>query len=63
MYTYLYEFKDWRAILFFIIKMAKEVVAILLYDYSEKMKRIIYILMGIKDGLKGKLGKVAMSEE
>jgi GT2 family glycosyltransferase len=64
LYTYLYEFKDLRAVFyFFIIKLTKEMAAILLYNYPDKKERIIHILMGIRDGLKGKLGKVVAPEE
>lgn len=58
LYTCSHELQDYKAIFFFSLSIIKMIFAILIYNHDRKIQRFKYIFLGIKDGLKGRLGKV-----
>jgi rhamnopyranosyl-N-acetylglucosaminyl-diphospho-decaprenol beta-1,3/1,4-galactofuranosyltransferase len=56
-YTFWREFRDYRALFFFMLLVMRMVIGIFLLNHKDKVKRIKYIIWGLKDGFKGRLGK------
>ena len=56
-YTHLHEFRNYKALRFTILKILKMMIGILLH-YQGKRQRFMYIVLGFRDGLKKRLGKV-----
>ncbi len=59
LYIYLYIIPSFRALIFYIGRLLRTTIAILLKpEIGEKISRIKYILLGLKDGVRGRLGRI-----
>jgi GT2 family glycosyltransferase len=56
-YTFWHEFRNYRALFFFALQVMRMIIGMLLFNDKDKVKRIRYIVRGLKDGFGGKLGK------
>ncbi|HXZ95058.1 MAG TPA: glycosyltransferase [Dehalococcoidia bacterium] len=57
-YTFWHEFRNYRALFFFMLLVVRMIIGMLLFNDRDKIKRIRYIMLGLKDGFEGKLGKL-----
>lgn len=63
LYIYLYIIPSFRALIFYSGRMLKTTISILVKpEIGEKLSRVKYILLGLKDGLRGRLGKVVLHD-
>ena len=62
LYTFWHEFRDYKAVFYFVLFVAFKIAYMYLYKDDKKAQKIKYTLLGIKDGLKGKLGKTISPE-
>jgi len=60
-YTFWHEFRNYKALFFFTLRVMRMIIGMLLLNDKEKVKRIRYIIWGLKDGFKGRLGKTVTS--
>jgi GT2 family glycosyltransferase len=56
-YTFWREFRDYRALFFFMLLVMRMVIGMFLFNHTDKRKRIQYVIWGLQDGFKGRLGK------
>jgi len=56
-YTFWHEFRNCKALFFSTLGVMRMIIGMLLLNDKDKMKRIRYIIRGLKDGFKGRLGK------
>jgi rhamnopyranosyl-N-acetylglucosaminyl-diphospho-decaprenol beta-1,3/1,4-galactofuranosyltransferase len=56
-YTFWHEFRNYKALFFFTLRVIRMIIGMLLFNNKDKVKRIRYIILGLKDGFKGRLGK------
>jgi rhamnopyranosyl-N-acetylglucosaminyl-diphospho-decaprenol beta-1,3/1,4-galactofuranosyltransferase len=56
-YTFWHEFRNYKALFFFTLRVIRMIIGMLLFNDKDKAKRIRYIMLGLKDGFKGRLGK------
>lgn len=57
LYTFWHEFRNYKALFFFKLRVMRIIIGMLLFNDKDKVKRIRYIIWGLKDGFKGRLGK------
>lgn len=60
-YTFWHEFRNYKTLFFFTLRVMRMIIGILLFNDKDKVKRIRYIIWGLKDGFKGRLGKTVTS--
>jgi GT2 family glycosyltransferase len=58
MYTFLHEFHNYKFIFFFMLRILRVILVMLIYNHDRKLQRLKYIMLGFKDGIQGRLGKV-----
>jgi len=56
-YTFWHEFRNYKALFFVTLFVMRMIIGMFLFNDKEKVKRIRYIILGLKDGFKGRLGK------
>jgi len=56
-YTFWHEFRNYKALFFFTLLLMRMLIGMLLFNYKDKVKRVRYIILGLKDGFRGRLGK------
>lgn len=56
-YTFWHEFRNYKALFFFTLRVMRMIMGMLLLNEKDKVRRIRYIILGLKDGFKGRLGK------
>jgi len=56
-YTFWHEFRNYKALFFVTLFVMRMIIGMFLFNEKEKVKRIRYIILGLKDGFKGRLGK------
>jgi GT2 family glycosyltransferase len=56
-YTFWHEFRNYKALFFCALGVMRMIMGMLLFNEKDKVKRIRYIILGLKDGFKGRLGK------
>ncbi len=56
-YTFWHEFRNYKALFFCKLGVLRMIMGMLLFNEKDKVKRIRYIILGLKDGFKGRLGK------
>ena len=56
-YTFWHEFRNYKALFFFTLRVMRMIIGMLLFNDKDKVKRIRYIIWGLRDGFKGRLGK------
>jgi rhamnopyranosyl-N-acetylglucosaminyl-diphospho-decaprenol beta-1,3/1,4-galactofuranosyltransferase len=61
-YTFWHEFRSCKALFFFTLRVIRMIIGMLLFNNKDKAKRIRYIIWGLKDGFKGRLGKTVTPE-
>jgi rhamnopyranosyl-N-acetylglucosaminyl-diphospho-decaprenol beta-1,3/1,4-galactofuranosyltransferase len=61
-YTFWHEFRDYKALFFFTLGVMRMIIGMLLFNDKDKVKRIRYIILGLKDGFKGRLGRTVTPE-
>ena len=59
-YTFWHEFRNYKALFFSTLGAIRMIMGMLLFNEKDKVKRIRYIILGLKDGFKGRLGKTVM---
>lgn len=57
LYSFWHEFRNYQALFFFTLLVVRMIIGIFLLNDKDKVKRIRYIMLGLKDGFKGKLGR------
>jgi GT2 family glycosyltransferase len=62
LYTLWHEFRDWKAVLYFALFVVFKMANMYLYKDDRKAQKIKYTLLGIRDGLRGRLGKTVSPE-
>lgn len=61
LYIYLYIIPSFRALVFYVGRILRTTIAILLKpEIGEKISRVKYIFLGLKDGVRGRLGKIVL---
>jgi rhamnopyranosyl-N-acetylglucosaminyl-diphospho-decaprenol beta-1,3/1,4-galactofuranosyltransferase len=63
LYTFWHEFRDYRAFFFFVLRVIRLILAMLLFNDRDKIKRIRYIISGLRDGFGGRLGKTVTPDQ
>jgi len=58
LYTCLHELHNYKAIFFFLLTTVIMIFRIIIYNHDRKIQRFKYMFLGLKDGFKGRLGKV-----
>jgi rhamnopyranosyl-N-acetylglucosaminyl-diphospho-decaprenol beta-1,3/1,4-galactofuranosyltransferase len=61
-YTFWHEFRNYRAVFFFMLLVGRMIMGMLLFNEKDKTKRIRYIISGLRDGFKGRLGRTVNPE-
>jgi GT2 family glycosyltransferase len=56
-YTFWHEFRSCRTLFFFGLRVMRMIGGILLFNDKDKVKRIRYMIRGLRDGFKGRLGR------
>lgn len=59
-YTFWHEFRSYRAIFRLMLATMATILGIILFNDGDKVKRVKYILLGLRDGFKGKMGKTVL---
>jgi len=62
LYTFWHEFRNYKALFFFTLGVMRMIMGMLLFNEKDKVKRIRYIILGLKDGFKGRLGRTVTPE-
>jgi GT2 family glycosyltransferase len=62
LYTFWHELRDYRAVLYFMLFAAFKLAYMYLYKDDKKAQKIKYTLLGIRDGIRGRLGKTVSPE-
>jgi len=62
LYTFWNEFRDYKALFYFILLVMARIIQMYLYKDGKKIQKLKYIALGIRDGFKGKLGKTIPPE-
>jgi len=62
LYTFWHEFRNYKALFYFMLLVIARIAQMYLYNDEDKIQKIKYILLGIRDGFKGKLGKTISPE-
>lgn len=62
LYTFWYEFRNYKALFFFALLVIRMIAGMILFNDKDKRKRVKYIVLGLRDGFKGKLGRVIIPE-
>lgn len=62
LYTFWHEFRDYKALFYFMLVVIFRVAQLYLSNSEKKAQTVKYIIMGIRDGFKGKLGKTISPE-
>jgi GT2 family glycosyltransferase len=62
LYTFWHEFRDYKAVFYFVLFVAFKMAHMYLYKDDRKAQKIKYTLLGIRDGFRGKLGKTISPE-
>jgi len=62
LYTFWHEFRNYKALFFFALLVIRMIAGMILFNDKDKMKRIKYIIRGLRDGFKGKLGRAVTPE-
>jgi GT2 family glycosyltransferase len=62
LYTFWHEFRDYKAVFYFVLFALLKLANMYLYKDDRKAQKIKYTLLGIRDGLRGKLGKTVSPE-
>lgn len=57
MYTFWHEFRSYKAFIRLLLATVASIFEIMLFNDEEKIRRIKYMLRGLRDGFEGKLGK------
>jgi rhamnosyltransferase len=61
-YTFWHEFRSCKALFFFWSRVMRMIGGILLFNDKDKAKRIGYMIRGLRDGFKGRLGRTVTPE-
>jgi rhamnopyranosyl-N-acetylglucosaminyl-diphospho-decaprenol beta-1,3/1,4-galactofuranosyltransferase len=56
-YTFWHEFRNYEALFFCALGVMRMIMGMFLFNEKDKVKRIRYMILGLRDGLKGRLGK------
>jgi len=62
LYTFWHEFRNYKALFFVSLLIIRMIGGMLLFNDKEKVKRMNYIIRGLRDGFKGKLGRIVAPE-
>lgn len=62
LYTFWHEFRDYKALFYFMLVVIFRVAQLYLSNSEKKAQTVKYIILGIRDGFKGKLGKTISPE-
>ena len=62
LYTFWHEFRDYKAVLYFMLFAIFKMANMYLYKDDRKAQKIKYMLLGIRDGFRGRLGKTVSPE-
>jgi len=62
LYTFWHEFRDYKALFYFVLFVVLRIAHMYLYKDDKKIQKIKYIILGIRDGFKGRLGKTVSPE-
>jgi rhamnopyranosyl-N-acetylglucosaminyl-diphospho-decaprenol beta-1,3/1,4-galactofuranosyltransferase len=62
-FTFWHEFRNYKALFFFALRVLRMIVGMMLFNDRDKVKRIRYIISGLRDGFGGRLGKTVTPDQ